>query len=171
MRCIDDMVYRAIRARRARQTSKDDMLSLFLRAKHDDGTGMTNEQIRDEAVTLFVTSYETIGEALTWTSYLLSQHPAIDARFIAEVDDVLGGRLPTAEDLPKLAYTGMVLLTWLSANAVQQGDRSAFWPLLTNAFRDGAPSALDICVFFGIWLMPRRPRERLSGLFTGRSPG
>jgi glycosyltransferase involved in cell wall biosynthesis len=61
------------------------------------------------------------------------------------------------------------LLTWLSANAVQQRDVSAFWPLLKEAFRQGAPSALDICVFVGIWLMPRRPRQRLSELFTGRS--
>jgi cytochrome P450 len=131
MRCIDDMVDRAIRARRARPTSKGDMLSLFLRAKYDDGTGMTNEQIRDEAVTLFVTGYETIGEALTWTSYLLSQHPAIEARFITEVDDVLGGRLPTAEDLPRLAYTGMVLAesmrlyppTWIFVRMALENDR------------------------------------------------
>jgi glycosyltransferase involved in cell wall biosynthesis len=60
------------------------------------------------------------------------------------------------------------LLTWNSANAVQQGDRSAFWPLLNDAFRHGSPSALDMCVFMGIWLMPGRARERISDMIAGR---
>ena len=63
---------------------------------------------------------------------------------------------------------GSFLLTWLSANAVEQRDRSAFWPLLKDAFRYGAPSALDMGVFVGIWLMPRGPRERLSDIVASR---
>jgi len=63
---------------------------------------------------------------------------------------------------------GSFLLTWLSANAVQQKDRSAFWPLLSDAFRHGAPSAIDVCVFAGIWVMPRGPRERLSNIVARR---
>lgn len=61
MQCIDDFVYRSIRARRARPGSEEGMLSLLLHATYPDGTGMTDEQVRDEAVTLFVTGYETIG--------------------------------------------------------------------------------------------------------------
>ena len=63
---------------------------------------------------------------------------------------------------------GSFLLTWLSANAVQQGDQSALWPLLKDAFRHGSPCALDVCVFIGIWLMPRGPRERLSDIVASR---
>ena len=156
MRCIDDSVYRAIRARRARPASEEDMLSLLLRTKYDDGTGMTNEQVRDEAVTLFVTGYETIGEALTWTAYLLSQHPAIEARFIAEVDDVLGGRLPTAENLPRLAYTGMVFAesmrlyppTWIFIRMALKNDR------LPSGATIPAGSKIYLCQY----VMHRDPR-------------
>jgi cytochrome P450/glycosyltransferase involved in cell wall biosynthesis len=156
MRCIDDCVYRAIRARRARPASEEDVLSLLLRAKYHDGNGMTNEQVRDEAVTLFVTGYETIGEALTWTSYLLSQHPAIEARFIAEVDDVLGGRLPTAEDLPRLAYTGMVFAesmrlyppTWIFIRMALENDR------LPSGATIPAGSKIYLCQY----VMHRNPR-------------
>ena len=51
------------------------------------------------------------------------------------------------------------LLTWVSANAIEQGDRSAYWPLLKEAFRRGSPSALDKCVFVGIWLIPQGLRR------------
>lgn len=109
MQRIDAIVSRSIHARRAHPMDANDLLSLLLRAKYDDGTGMTDQQVRDEAVTLFITGYETIGEALTWTSYLLSQHPDIEAKFFAEVDDVLGSQAPSADDLPRLGYAGMVL--------------------------------------------------------------
>jgi cytochrome P450 len=130
MQRIDAIVYRAIHARRTRPTDAEDLLSLLLRAKYDDGTGMTDQQVRDEAVTLFITGYETIGEALTWMSYLLSKHPAIEAKFLSEVDDVLGGRPPCAEDLPKLVYAGMVLAesmrlyppTWIFIRIAQKED-------------------------------------------------
>ncbi len=130
MQCIDTIVSRAIQARRAHPTDARDLLSLLLCAKYDDGTAMTDQQVRDEVVTLLVTGYETIGEALTWTFYLLSQHPAIAAKFFAEVDEVIGGRLPSVEDLPKLPYLGMVLAesmrlyppTWLFVRIAQAED-------------------------------------------------
>jgi len=92
---------------------------------------MTDQQVRDEVVTLFVTGYETIGEALTWTSYLLAQHPAIEEKFLSEVDAVLGGRPPCAADLSHLTYAGMVLAesmrlyppTWLFVRIAQAEDR------------------------------------------------
>ena len=130
MRHIDTIVYRAIHTRRAGSTGGEDLLSLLLCAKYDDGTGMTDQQVRDEAVTLFITGHETIGEALTWTSYLLSQHPSVEAKCLAEVDEVLGGRIPSAGDLPNLPYTGMVLAesmrlyppTWIFIRMALQED-------------------------------------------------
>ena len=156
MQHIDAMLSRAIHARRTRPADIEDLLSLLLRAKYDDGTGMTDQQVRDEAMTLFITGYETIGEALTWTAYLLSQHPAIEAKFLSEVDDVLGGRPPCAEDLPKLAYTGMVLAesmrlyppTWVFIRIALQEDK------LPSGAVIPAGSKLYLCPY----VMQRHPR-------------
>ena len=70
---------------------------------------MTNEQVRDEALTLFLAGHETTANALTWTWYLLSQNPEAEAKFHAEVDRVLNGRVPTIDDIPNLKYTEHVL--------------------------------------------------------------
>jgi cytochrome P450 len=73
-----------------------------------DGSGMTDTQLRDEAMTLFLAGHETTANALTWTWYLLSRNPEVESRFHAELD-VLGDRIPGPEDLPALPYTRMVL--------------------------------------------------------------
>jgi len=70
---------------------------------------MTDAQVRDEALTLFLAGHETTANALTWTWYLLSQNPACEARLHAEIDEVLQGRAPTYDDLPNLRYTEKVL--------------------------------------------------------------
>ena len=74
---------------------------------------MTDRQVRDEAMTLFLAGHETTALALTWTWYLLAKHPAVEARLLAEIDEVLGrlnGRLPTLEDAPRLKLTEQVFL-------------------------------------------------------------
>src|SRR5574338_564275 len=70
---------------------------------------MTDLQLRDEAMTIFLAGHETTANALTWTWYLLSQHPDVEKRLHAEIDTALGGRLPGADDLADLPYTRMVL--------------------------------------------------------------
>jgi cytochrome P450 len=82
---------------------------LAARDTEDDGSGMTDEQLRDEVVTIFLAGYETMANALTWTWYLLSQNPEVEARFHAEIDTTLQGRLPTLEDIPRLNYVERVL--------------------------------------------------------------
>ena len=82
---------------------------LHAQDEEGDGAGMTDEQLRDEAMTIFLAGHETTANALTWTWYLLSQNPEAEARLHAELDKVLGGRPPTAEDMPRLVYTEMVL--------------------------------------------------------------
>jgi cytochrome P450 len=74
------------------------------------GEGMTDRQLRDEVMTMFLAGHETTANALSWAFYLLSQHPDAFARLRGEVAEVLGGRLPTMEDLPRLAYTQRVIL-------------------------------------------------------------
>jgi cytochrome P450 len=107
---LDATIYRIINERRASGEDRGDLLSMLIAARDEegDGSGMTDEQLRDEAMTIFLAGHETTANGLTWTWYLLSQHPEIEDRFHAEVDEVLKGALPTAEDFPRLRYTEMV---------------------------------------------------------------
>ncbi|MFE0593066.1 cytochrome P450 [Micromonospora echinospora] len=109
-RVLDRAVMRIIAERRASGAEdQGDLLSMFLTAQdEDDGSGMTDQQVRDETVTIFVAGQETTANGLTWAWYLLSQHPEVAEKLGAELDEVLGDRPPTAEDLPRLRYTGMV---------------------------------------------------------------
>jgi cytochrome P450 len=81
---------------------------LLLAQDEEDKTGMTDEQVRDEALTLFLAGHETTANALTWTWHLLSQNPAAERAMHAEIDQVLGGRLPGFEDVLALPYTAAV---------------------------------------------------------------
>ncbi len=107
---LDEIVQRMIAGHRADGVDRGDLLSMLLasRDEESDHSGMTDEQLRDEVLTIFLAGYETVANALTWTWYLLSQNPEAEARLHAEIDAVLGGRLPTLEDLPRLRYTEMV---------------------------------------------------------------
>jgi cytochrome P450 len=108
---LDQIVQRMIADHRADGVDHGDLLSMLLasRDEESDHSGMTDEQLRDEVLTIFLAGYETVANALTWTWYLLSQNPEAEARMHAEIDAVLSGRLPTLEDLPRLRYTEMVL--------------------------------------------------------------
>jgi cytochrome P450 len=112
-RRLDEIIYRIIAERRgalAAGAQGNDLLSLLLRAQDEEGgTGaMSDEQVRDECVTLVLAGHETTANALTWTWYLLSQHPEIEAQLHEELDSTLGSRLPAAEDVPRLRYAEMV---------------------------------------------------------------
>ena len=107
---LDTTIYRMIAERRASGEDKGDLLSMLLLAQDEEGEGsMTDVQVRDEALTLFLAGHETTANALTWAWYLLSQNHEAEARFHAELDEVLGGRAPAVEDLARLPYTTAVL--------------------------------------------------------------
>ncbi|MBK7392786.1 MAG: cytochrome P450 [Chloracidobacterium sp.] len=107
---LDNIIYKIIDERRASGEDRGDLLSMLLMAQdEDDGTGMTNEQVRDEVMTLFLAGHETTANALTWTFYLLSQNPEAEAKLHAELDAVLNGRAATIDDLAALKYTEHVL--------------------------------------------------------------
>ncbi len=106
---LEGMVSQIIAARRQTEDDGVDLLSLLLSRTSEDETLSSDRQIRDEAITLFIGGFENIATTLTWTWYLLAQHPEIQEKLHAELDRVLGGRLPTANDLPQLGYTRMVL--------------------------------------------------------------
>lgn len=108
---LDRTIYGMIDNRRRSGEDVGDLLSMLVFAEdtEGDGRGMSDEQIRDEALTLFLAGHETTANALTWTWYLLAQHPEIAARMRSEIDNALSDRLPTADDVPALPYTRMVL--------------------------------------------------------------
>jgi cytochrome P450 len=107
---LDVMIQRFIGDRRKSGEDKGDLLSMLLLARDEDGGGgMTDQQVRDEAMTVFGAGHETTASALMWTWYLLSQHPQVEAKLIEELDTVLSGRVPELSDLPRLTYTEMVL--------------------------------------------------------------
>jgi len=108
-RQLDDIVYGIIARRRQSGHDPGDLLAMLLAARDEDVQPMTDTEVRDEALTLFLAGHETTATALTWTWYLLSQHPEVEARLHAELDKVLAGRRPTFEDFQLLPYTEMVL--------------------------------------------------------------
>ncbi|MEO8199798.1 MAG: cytochrome P450 [Gemmatimonadota bacterium] len=108
---LDQTIYRMIAGHRAGGTDRGDLLSMLIMARdeEDQGAMMSDEQIRDEAITIFLAGHETTALALTWTWYLLAQHPEVETRLRAELTGVLNGRRPTMSDWPSLPYTEMVL--------------------------------------------------------------
>ncbi len=106
---LDKVIYEIIRRRRASHTMSGDLLSVLLQAQDDEGLGMTDRQLHDEIMTLFLAGHETTANALSWTWFLLGQHPEVEEKLVEELQRVLGGRAPTASALPRLTYTEMVL--------------------------------------------------------------
>jgi len=109
-RRMDQLIFRMIADRRKAGTDRGDLLSMLIAAHDDDGdgAGMSDRQLRDELVTIMMAGHETTAVALSWTWYLLSQHPDVEALLHAEVDAALGGCTPTMQDLAQLPYTRMV---------------------------------------------------------------
>ena len=119
LQVLDRLIYQLIQERRASGQDHGDLLSMLLQAQDeeaaDEAAGMTDKQVRDEALTLFIAGHETTANALSWTFYLLAQHPEVEAKLHQELDAVLGppedgqGRLPTLADLERLPYARQVL--------------------------------------------------------------
>ncbi len=111
IKTLDDLIRGIIRQRRASREDRGDLLSMLLLAvdEEGDGRGMTDEQARDEAVTLFNAGHDTTAAALAWIWYLVAKHPAVEARLVDEVDGVLTGRPGAYGDLLQLPYTEMVV--------------------------------------------------------------
>jgi cytochrome P450 len=107
---LDRIIYEIIDNRRQDPADHGDLLSMLLAAQDDsDGSGMNNQQVRDECLTLFLAGHETTANALTWTWYLLGAHPECAEKLREELQAVLAGRPPSMEDLPSLKFTEAVL--------------------------------------------------------------
>lgn len=108
---LDATIDRIIAERRASGEDTGDLLSMLLHATdtEGDGGGMSDQQLRDEAITIFIAGHETTANALSWTWLLLARNPDAERALHAEVDRVLGDRLPTMDDLAQLPYTRAII--------------------------------------------------------------
>jgi cytochrome P450 len=139
---IDASMFRLIRERRRRDEDRVDLLSLLLRARDaETGEGMSDQQVRDELVTLFVTGSETTAAAMTWVFHLLDEHPEVEGKLRAELRAVLGGRRPTFADLANLLYNKMVIQealrlyppAWFIPRVAQRDDMIGPCPIPAGA--------------------------------------
>ena len=131
IRTLDAYVYRIIDERRRSGKEMDDLLGMLLEARDaETGEGMSDTQLRDEVMTLFLAGHETTANLLTWAWPLIAMHPEVEQRLHAELDTVLGGRLPTAADLQALRYTRMIIdetlrmypIAWLVSRRPNEDD-------------------------------------------------
>jgi cytochrome P450 len=107
---FDALVSRFLAEQRASGINPGDLLSMLLAARDSEtGEGMSDKQLRDEILTIFLAGHETTANAVSWTWYLLARNPEAEARLHDELDRVLGGRAPNADDLAKLKWTRMVI--------------------------------------------------------------
>lgn len=107
---LHTVVEEIIRARRMRQEEHSDLLAMLLEARDEEtGEGMTDQQVRDEVLTLLLAGHETTANALSWTFFLLAQHPHVEAKLQVEYQHVLHDRPLMIADLPKLPYNRMVI--------------------------------------------------------------
>ena len=106
---IEQTVLEIIAARRKETASRNDLLSILMEARYENGEAMTDRQLRDEAVTLFLGGIDTPALALTWCWYLLSQNPDVEQKMFEEIDSQIGRRSADFSDIPRLCYTEMVV--------------------------------------------------------------
>jgi cytochrome P450 len=169
---LDSVVDRLISERRkeiaAGEPDKGDLLSMLLTSTYEpedshpvpstSPEGMSDQQVRDEVLTIFLAGYETVANALTWTWYLLSQNPEAEAKLHAELDTVLGTgdaqRLPTLADYPNLKYTEQVF-------AESMRLYPPAWAMGRMAIKDAALGEYDIPkgahIFFSQYILSRTP--------------
>src|SRR5262249_33890198 len=106
---LKSVVRGIVRDRRASPRAGSDLLQTLLETQDDQGNRMSDDQLGDEIMTLFLAGHDTTANALSWTWYLLAQNPEVEKELNAEVRRVLDGRSPSIADLPRLTYTEMVL--------------------------------------------------------------
>ncbi|MDB5353278.1 MAG: cytochrome [Planctomycetota bacterium] len=155
VRQLDEIVFRMISDRRRTGEDPGDLLSMLLNAQDEDGGGMTDRQLRDEVMTLFMAGHETTANTLAWIWYLLAGHPEVEAKLHEELDRVLGGRSPTMDDLPNLPYTDQVVTETLRLY-------STVWLIGREAVEactiGGHAVPVGWTVYMSQWIVHRDPR-------------
>ncbi|HYT91521.1 MAG TPA: cytochrome P450 [Gemmataceae bacterium] len=154
-RLLNRVVLGLIAARRRAASRPDDLLTLLLAAQDEEsGAGMTDQQVKDEALTLLTAGHETVGAALSWTWYLLGQHPQIQADLYDEIRGKLQGRSPTLDDLPGLPLTKAVFEESLRLYPPAWGQpRESIRPDEINGFPIPAKAIITV----NQWVTHRHP--------------
>ncbi len=151
---LEEVVYRLIAERRRSGDEGSDVLSTLLSVRDEAGEPMPDRQIRDEVVTMLVAGHESTGASLSWTLYLLSRYPDVARRVGAELAEVLGGRTPGFQDLPRLRYLAMVLKESLRLYP-------PFWMLTRTPLADDVLSGHRVpagsILMFSAYVTQRRP--------------
>ena len=106
---VEQEILRLVEKRRRDPSGRTDVLSILIQARDDENRGMTDMELVGQAMILFGASFETTASTLTWTTFLLAQHPAIMRELMDELDRVLGGRPPSPEQLPQLSFLDRVI--------------------------------------------------------------
>jgi cytochrome P450 len=174
---IDEIIYRLIAERRSSGSDRGDLLSMLLAAHDEDGSQLTDRQLRDEVMTLFLAGHETTALTLSWAWYLLAQNPEVEKTFHAELDQVLNGRRPTVADMPRLQYTERIAKESMRLYPPAYGlGREAIEDFELGGYRVPARSQ----VFMFQWATQRDPRyftepnrfcpERWTEEFTNSLP-
>jgi cytochrome P450 len=177
IRDLDGIIYQMIQGRRLNPEAQDDLLARLLSARDQDGRPMTEVQLRDEVLTLFIGGHETTATALAWTFYLLASHPQAEACLVAELNQVLGSRSPTEDDLPRLPYAEKIVKEALRLYPPA-------WALSRLALQDceiaGYKVPAGASVVMSQWVVQRDPRffprpeeflpERWTNEFEQRLP-
>ncbi|HEV2656601.1 MAG TPA: cytochrome P450 [Ktedonobacteraceae bacterium] len=146
---LETIIKQIITEHRERDTDNGDLLSTLLHAQDEDGTRMTDRQVRDEVVNLYIAGHETVALALSFAWRLLAEHPEVEAKLHAELASTLGGRAPTIEDLPQLPYTEQVF-----------SEALRLYPPVWGVFRDckiadtigGYPIAPGTVILLSPWV-------------------
>jgi len=160
-----------IEARRASGEDRDDLLGRLLAARDEQGIGMEAEQLRDEAITVFAAGHETTAIALTMALWLVARHPEVQDALVAELDAVLGDRLPALADVEALSLHGAVIReTMRLYPPVWVVGRIAREPLVVDGHRIGAGDQILMPTWIThrdpeLWIGPEafRPRRWLDG--------
>jgi cytochrome P450 len=154
-RQLDDIVYGLIHQRRSNGKIDDDLLSGLLQAQDKGGGAISDEQLRDEVMTLLLAGHETTAVSLSWTWYLLAQYPEVEKKLWSELRAVLNGKSPCVQDLPRLPYTERV---------VKEAMRlyPPAWAIVRNSLKDcdigGYRVPTGATVMMSQWVMHRDPR-------------
>jgi cytochrome P450 len=152
---LDDTIYRMIETRRASGEDRGDLLSMLLLSQDEEGGGgMSDRQVRDEAMTLFLAGHETTANALAWTWYCLARNPEAERALHEELDRVLGDRAPVPADYPRLPTTEMVF-----------AESMRLYP---PAWIIGRLALEDVTI--GGWTIPRGGLVIVSPIVTQRDP-
>jgi len=155
VRQLDEVVYRMIRERRKSENDNGDLLSMLMSATDEDGSRMTDRQLRDEVMTFLLAGHETTALSLSWTWYLLSENPDVEDKLHQELSLALNGNPPSFDDLPRLCYTEAVIKESMRLYPPA-------WSLARTAAKDfeigGYLVPAGSNVVMSQWIMHRDPR-------------